>query len=89
MSEIRLWRANYNTKHERHKIEHWYWAQIAMEVRRASYLNKRSWQAKDFLIKFEVPKPLEPMSIEEQKAIIGPWFKGLRALGNKSTKGKQ
>ena len=89
MSEIRLWRANYNTKHERYEIEHWYWAQIAMEVRRASYSNKRAWQVKDLLIKFDVSKPPEPMPIEEQKRIVGGWLQGLRSLGNKNTKGRK
>jgi len=84
-TEIRLWRANYNTKHERYEIEHWYLAQIAKEIRQAGYANNRVWQVKDLLIKFEVPKPPEPMPIEEQKRIVGGWLEALRVLGGKVT----
>ena len=88
-TEIRLWRTNYNTKHERYEIEHWYLAQIAAEIRQAGYRNNRVWRVKDLLIKFVVPEPLKPMPLEEQKRIVGNWLGCLRAVCEKKGRKKK
>jgi len=76
-SEIKLWEAYFNKEYERHEKIEWYFAQIAMEVRRASLVKSGSMRVKDFLLSFVKPKELTPE--EAKKRVVG-WVLGLSEL---------
>lgn len=84
-SEILLWRAYFNTEHERHEKIEWYLAQVAMEINRSMSSKKRSWKIRDYLIKFRKSQSA-PASSQEAQEWGMTWLRNLAGVPKKRIK---
>lgn len=86
-SEVRLWKAYFETEFERYEKRDWYLAQIAMAIYKSNDSKKRSYKLRDFLLKFRLRKNEQKLTPEEGQVRIKSYFKTLIATSiNKNRK---
>jgi hypothetical protein len=68
-SEFILWKVYLEEEVNYFHREDYFWAQIALEIRRVLAKNPNKYQMKDFLVKFKSSKPevKKPLTEEEKK----------------------
>jgi len=55
LSEVRLWKAKFDTDWDRYEKIEWYLARIAMAIYQVNSVKQHKWRVKDFLLRFRAP----------------------------------